>query len=98
MVARRRRLTSLALSISLLAALFAAIPTQRVYASDPPTFVIAVVADGAVSGSYTVPAGNPDAFKIGDVASEYGFSLALIFSTNAGTCWGDCNCYGYNSN
>ena len=91
MVARRRRLTSLALSISLLAALFAAIPTQRVYASDPPTFVIAVVADGEVSGSYTVPAGYPEAFTIGDVASEYGFSLALIFSTNDGTGWGDCN-------
>lgn len=91
MVARQRRLLSLSLSISLLAALFAAVPTQRAFASDPPTYSIAVVADGVTSGSYTVPAGNPDAITVGDVASEFGFTLPLILATNTGTGWGDCD-------
>ncbi len=94
MVARRRRLLSLTLSISLLAALFAAVPTQRAFASDPPTYSIAVVADGVTSGSYTVPAGNPDAITVGDVASEFGFTLPLILATNTGTGWGDCDANG----
>ena len=91
MVARRRRLLSLTLSITLLAALFAAVPTQRAFASDPPTYSIAVVADGVTSGSYTVPAGNPDAITVGDVASEFGFTLPVILATNTGTGWGDCD-------
>ena len=94
MVARRRRLLSLSLSISLLTALFAAVPTQRAFASDPPTYSIAIVADGVTSGSYTVPAGNPDAITIGDVASEFGFTLPVILATNSGTGWGDCNTDG----
>jgi hypothetical protein len=94
MVARRRHLVSLTLSISLLAALFAAVPTQRAYASDPPTYSIAIVADGVTSGSYTVPAGNPDGIAIGDVASEFGFTLPLILATNTGTGWGDCDADG----
>ena len=94
MVARRRHLFSLTLSISLIAALFAAVPTQRAYASDPPTYSIAIVADGVTSGSYTVPAGNPDGITIGDVASEFGFTLPLILATNTGTGWGDCDANG----
>jgi hypothetical protein len=94
MVARRRRLISLTLSTSLLAALFAAVPVQRAYASDPPTYSIAIVADGVTSGSYTVPAGNPDGITIGDVASEFGFTLPLILATNTGTGWGDCDADG----
>ena len=94
MVARRRHLVSLTLSISLIAALFAAVPTQRAYASDPPTYSIAIVADGVTSGSYTVPAGNPDGIAIGDVASEFGFTLPLILATNTGTGWGDCDADG----
>ena len=94
MVARRRHLVSLTLSISLIAALFAAVPTQRAYASDPPTYSIAIVADGVTSGSYTVPAGNPDGITIGDVASEFGFTLPLILATNTGTGWGDCDADG----
>ncbi|MCX5973015.1 MAG: hypothetical protein NTV27_05710 [Chloroflexi bacterium] len=94
MVARRRHLVSLTLSISLIAALFAAVPTQRAYASDPPTYSIAIVADGVTSGSYAVPAGNPDGITIGDVASEFGFTLPLILATNTGTGWGDCDADG----
>ena len=94
MVASRRHLVSLTLSISLIAALFAAVPTQRAYASDPPTYSIAIVADGVTSGSYTVPAGNPDGITIGDVASEFGFTLPLILATNTGTGWGDCDADG----
>ena len=69
-------------------------PTQRAYASDPPTYSIAIVADGVTSGSYTVPAGNPDGIAIGDVASEFGFTLPLILATNTGTGWGDCDADG----
>jgi hypothetical protein len=94
MVARRRHLLSLTLSISLLTALFAGVPTQRAFASDPPTYSIAIVADGVTSGSYTVPAGNPDAITIGDIASEFGFTLPLILATNTGTGWGDCDADG----
>lgn len=94
MDARQRRLISLTLSASLLAALFAAVPVQRAYASDPPTYSIAVVADGETSGSYTVPTGNPDAITVGDISSEFGFTLPLILATNSGTGWGDCNTNG----
>ena len=97
MVARRLRLISLSLSISLLATLLAAVPVQRVYASDPPTYTISIVADGQTSGSYTVPIGNPDSFTIGDIASEFGFSLPLILATNTGAGWGDCNNNGNTS-
>ncbi|MFZ9352358.1 MAG: hypothetical protein ACO25N_01790, partial [Candidatus Limnocylindrus sp.] len=94
MVARRRRLISLTLSISLLAALFAAVPVQRASASDPNTYPITIVADGVSSGSYTVPDGNPDGIVLGDVASEFGFSLPLLLASNTGTGWGDCNVDG----
>lgn len=94
MVARQRRLISLTLSASLLTALFAAVPVQRAYASDPPTFSIAVVADGETSGSYTVPTGNPDSITLGDISSEFGFTIPLILATNSGTGWGDCNTDG----
>ncbi|MEY3683759.1 MAG: hypothetical protein RIS62_469, partial [Chloroflexota bacterium] len=94
MVARQRRLISLALSISLLAALFAAVPVQRASASDPNTYPITIVADGVSSGSYTVPDGNPDGIVLGDVASEFGFSLPLLLASNTGTGWGDCNVDG----
>ncbi len=94
MVARRRRLISLTLSISLLAALFAAVPVQRVSASDPNTYPIAIVAEGVTSGSYIVPDGNPDGIVLGDVASEFGFTLPLLLASNTGTGWGDCNVDG----
>ncbi|MFM9165469.1 MAG: hypothetical protein ACKOQO_01440, partial [Candidatus Limnocylindrus sp.] len=93
MVARQRRLISLTLSASLLAALFAAVPVLADSLA-PPTYSIAVVADGETSGSYTVPTGNPDSITLGDISSEFGFTLPLILATNSGTGWGDCNTNG----
>ena len=91
MVTRQRRLTSLSLSLALLGTLFVGVPAQRVAAVGDPIYRIAVIAEGQVDGSYTVPSGNPDSFTLDDIASEYGLPVALLLQVNTGTGWGDCN-------
>ncbi len=69
MVTRQRRLTSLSLSLALLVTLFVGVPAQRVAAVGDTIYRIAVIAEGEVGGSYTVPSGNPDSFTLYDIAS-----------------------------
>ena len=94
MVTSQRRLTSLTLSLALLGTLFVGVPAQRVAAVGDPIYRIAVIAEGEVDGSYTVPSGNPDSFTLNDIASEYGLSVALLLQANSGIGWGDCNSDG----
>ena len=94
MVTRQRRLTSLTLSLALLGTLFVGVPAQRVAAVGDPIYRIAVIAEGQVDGSYTVPSGNPDSFTLDDIASEFGLPVALLLQVNTGTGWGDCNSDG----
>ena len=94
MVTRQRRLTSLSLSLALLVTLFVGVPAQRVAAVGDPIYRIAVIAEGEVDGSYTVPSGNPGAFTLDDIASESGLPVALLLQVNAGSGWGDCNSDG----
>jgi hypothetical protein len=94
MVARRRHLASLTLSLALIGTLFVGVPAQRVAAVGDPIYRIAVIAEGEVDGSYTVPSGNPDSVPLDDIASEFGLPVALLLQVNTGTGWGDCNSDG----
>ena len=94
MPARQHRVISLGVSLALLTTLFFGVPAPRVLASDPPIYTVSVVAQGETNGSYTVPTGNPDGILLGDISSEFGYSIPLLLATNTGTGWGDCNTDG----